>query len=112
MMISVDDVREILPGEKRIRLQATWMTINTWADGNAGGSISRRQSEAPVYVAMGQAAHAPHHSVLTAAWRDVHTTAGMPRASLHERSADDERRSQESTRAALDVDRPTVNRRR
>lgn len=29
MMISVDDVREILPREKRVRLQATWMTIRT-----------------------------------------------------------------------------------
>ncbi len=27
MMISVDDIREILPRQKRIRLQATWMTI-------------------------------------------------------------------------------------
>jgi hypothetical protein len=29
MLISVDDIREILPSQKRIRLQATWMTIKT-----------------------------------------------------------------------------------
>lgn len=29
MMISIDDIREILPRQKRIRLQATWMTITS-----------------------------------------------------------------------------------
>jgi hypothetical protein len=28
VMISVDDIREILPRQKRIVLQPTWMTIN------------------------------------------------------------------------------------
>jgi len=27
VMISVDDIAEILPRQKRIRLQATWMTV-------------------------------------------------------------------------------------
>lgn len=27
MLIGVDDIREILPQQKRIRLQGTWMTI-------------------------------------------------------------------------------------
>lgn len=29
VMIGVGDIREILPHQKRIRLQATWMTIRT-----------------------------------------------------------------------------------
>jgi uncharacterized membrane protein YdbT with pleckstrin-like domain len=29
MMISVDDISEILPHQKRIRLRSSWMTIKT-----------------------------------------------------------------------------------